>query len=218
MELMNKQSVSIEKNEKMNTDKYFVYFILFFLTYLGCNDNKIVNISKIQSDNQLKLSEYEVKENYVINYLNTNKLSFLNDTAKWHLYNIYCDDTLPYNIGLKSKKQYLAYLDLKPQAFYYSIDSSTIDIAYNFIYNDTVKIESLNTTKGKIALGVSFSIKDNYKIRGYISGTGSYFKMIGDKSRFESFLQPEIINFVRQEKSNINSWYKEALILHGILP
>ena len=175
------------------------------------------NIGNKPEEAKIKRNDqYEVREEKVLDYLQSKGLQSINDTAKWYLYNIYCDDSLPADIIKLSRSVYLASLDLKPIALGWSSDSTIIDIGYAFLYNDSVKVKEIMTKYGRLVSGVSFDIKSK-KIEGFISGYGTHTKVLGEKSRFVNLMQPEIAIFVKANEGILNKWYRNALKEHGVL-
>jgi len=161
-------------------------------------------------------TEYADRENNVLSYLKGKGLLYINDTAKWRLYNIYCDDTVPNAYIHDTSKVFFSFLDLKPLAVGPSIDGTSIEIAYAFIYHDTVAVRDIETKHGWLHSIVSFNTRTKKLEKFLVGHLGSRFFVSGKTSRFEHLMQPEIIPFVRENKTHINEWYREALEKHGI--
>jgi len=198
--------VLIGKTDKMSIIR-FVVVIILFVSCVG-NDNEKEKLVTNKNN-------YFDKEQITIHFLESKNCLSMNDSAKWYLYNIYCDDTLPSSFCKSQTPIYLSYLPLRAISAGYSYDSSTIDIVYSFIYNDSMKIQHLMTKYDYIVEGVSVNINDK-RIVGFIRGHGGHFQVQDSNNRFLNPLQPAVISFARENKQKLNSWYKTALENHGV--
>jgi hypothetical protein len=203
-----------------NKYRYFSVGIIFIslISLNACKNQSSKNNLEGPPDiiglDSVKNSEYLQREKAVSNFLDSNGLGFLNDTAKWHLYTIYCDYLLPKSVEKTSKNIYLSFLPIKP--LYYSKSNDTLEIYYSFIYKN-LRIENFppDSTNYRIVDGIRFNLKTN-KIIDFISGPGS-FSILGSKSRFVNLLQPEVVTFVKNNLKNIHPWYKNELMKHGVI-
>ena len=188
--------------------------LLIILFFLSCGGNK--DSSESVEKNVGIVDKYAERETYLLSYFESKGILFLNDSAKWYLYNIYCDDTVPSSITGPSERVFLSYLKLRPVAYGYSSDSSVIDIGYRFLYHDTMPIDNILTKYHYLVDGVSFNLESK-QITGFIRGHGGHFMVPGAESRFINPIQPEVISFVNQNSDKLNQWYKEALERNGII-
>lgn len=193
--------------------KQIFLFVCFAALISACKTDKASD--KNDTVGKRISNDENLKEKRVLSYLQENNLLFLNDTAKWYLYNIYCDDTVTSEIANSSTKVFLSNLQLKPAFCGYSQDSTSLDIYYRFFYNDSTPITHIDTKYHIIVDGVSFDIK-THKLTGFIRGHGGHFIIKGSDSRFINPVQPEVVSFVKQNEDNLNDWYRDALIKHGI--
>lgn len=184
--------------------------MLFLLLFVSCS-----NTDKNKETTQKLKNQYDDREKEVLTYLQNKNCLYFNDSAKWYLYNIYCDDTVPSNITKSSSATYLSYLNLKPVSVGYSYDSLNLDIYYFFLYQDTIPVDHIMTKYHYLVDGVSFNLKTK-QISGFLRGHGGRFMVPGDSSRFVNLMQPDIPPFVEKNKDKLNDWYRDALIKHGI--
>jgi hypothetical protein len=162
-----------------------------------------------------KANEYVEREKHTLSYLDSHNLLQLNDTAKWWLYNIFCDDTVPKIYSGHNNKTYLSFLNLYALAPGWSADSTRIEIAYAFVLDDTIELLDFPTKFGPMPSGVTFDVKTK-KVLGLLKGLGGYVTERGEKSRYEYLLQPEVLTFVKAHKDSLNKWYLDALKRHGV--
>lgn len=208
MEIGGKQFDLTEKPENMSKYIKYINAGFFFLT-MACS-NAESNKKKSQKEN-----EYVIREKSVLSYLQSQNYLRMNDSAKWYLYNIYCDDTVPSSKIKSSKRICLSFLKLKPVSIGYSSDSLAFEIGYLFFYNDTIPLLELNTKYGSMIRAVSFDVKTK-RVIGFAYGDGSYTKVVGNESRFVNPVQSDVIKFVKENKDYINEWYKIELLRHGV--
>jgi hypothetical protein len=195
----------------MSTHKLLTIFLLIG-TLIAC-------VSKNQKNENCSLdlddsAQYSKRENLVLNRLRSLNLLLLNDTAKWWLYNLYYDDTVPGNAN-SNKPIYLSCLALKPVAFDFSTDSSTVNIVYQFFLNDTTRLDGVSTKYGIISNGVSFNVRDR-KFAGFMAGHASHFYITSPSVKFDNISGSEQLTFLRRNRNCINCWYLDAIKKHGI--
>jgi hypothetical protein len=139
------------------------------------------------------------------------------DKSKWALYCMYCDDTVKFEPNTKIKELVtFASLDLRLDGVKQFND--TTELRFYFYYNDTLKCDYKIFKNLLIATGTGF-IKGSDSIRYYTAeGYGlTKFWEHGDQSPIGNPLQPEVINFINNNKDKLNSWFRNEAIRRGVL-
>ncbi len=180
--------------------------------FQGCNPK----------DSQLKSL---VRANYIdsiqakeIKILDSLQLVRFNDSAKWLLYTIHCDDSCL--MGRARNRQLLnkiplSFLPLK--LGYVSKDGDSLSLLYDFIYdNDSIRIETLTTPNTSLTSGVVFDIKSDTVI-GYIKGEAIYNET-GQYSRYQLPLKQEVKTFLKHNQSKLDPWLREEAKRRKVIP
>jgi hypothetical protein len=140
------------------------------------------------------------------------------DEAKWRLYCLYCDSIVRFKTAsLNSKK--LTFGELT--SYFFDIDkhSDTVDIYFGFYYSDPRKETYYNHN----FIGVSFCKNNKTNKRSvYISPTpAKYWEFNCDpkncRSRYVKPLQPDVIAYIRKNKSKLNPWFYKEAVKRGVL-
>ena len=129
-----------------------------------------------------------------------------NDSAKWLLYTMHCDDSSQYGRvrdRILLKKVPLASLDIRLS--YVDMRNDSLSLLYLFLYNDSTIVEQTN--QKILSNGVKFYTR-NYKVIGYIKG--DYTISGSEGTRYQNALQPEIIAFIKNHKQILNPWFNLA--------
>jgi len=187
---------------------FLSFFFLFWL--FSCSENGTKNNHRENYFDSIQTKQISV--------LDSLDLSQFNDSAKWLLYTIHCDDSCLMGSARNKKllkKIPLSFLPLK--LVYISKDNDTLSLLYNFIYdNDSTIVESLSTKNKMLSDGVVFNLKDSSVI-GYIRGEGIY-NQSGPNSRYEAPLKPDVKAFLIKNKSELNSWLRKEAIRRKVIP
>lgn len=166
---------------------------------------------KENAENSVKAEKktyFDSIENKNMELLNSYNLLQLNDTAKWLLYAIHCDDSCTEGRGRFKQslvKTPLSFFKMKLN--YVAKKSDTLSLLYNFLYDDSLYIERINSDKG-ITNGIMFDVKNN-KIIGYIIGEAIFSQAGNPDSRYVNPLQSEVIAFIKRNKDKLNPWFRE---------
>ena len=182
--------------------------IFFALFISNCNDGKP---EKVQDTS--KTDSVEQEEAYP-GQIKTNDLQAKYDKVKWALYCIYCDDTCRFvkDSGIKDSVTF-ASLDLRFDRVLQFSDTTEI---YFYFYKDSIKCNLVVIDNNEIAIGAGFK-KGNDNISYYISPTTMrYFWENGPHSRYENPLQPEVINYIKNNKGKLNKWFLNEVKRKGI--
>lgn len=188
---------------------------------LSCNRAKQKPIAKDKEifsnlkNNDTGIKELAEKEGIIAKYLVDSGMQSVNDSVRWHLYNIYCEYLLPSALRDTSKRIALSYLDLKPLFLETSNDKQTIEIIYSFIYKGKQVSNFIVPPDAPIAKGVKVNIRTK-KIIAYLSGGGGYFTVKENTNGNDATQPTSHISFLLKNKTDLNLWYKEALLRHGI--
>ena len=181
--------------------------IVFFWT---CNENPTGSYATH------KQTYFDSLENKNIELLNSYNLSQLNDTAKWLLYTIHCDDSC--TEGRAKYEQFIeknALSFLKLNLNYVAKKGDTLSLLYSFLYRDSITIEKISRNKG-ITNGILFNVRDK-KIIGYVIGEATYSESGNPNSRYENSLQPEVIAFIKSNMDKLNPWFRKEAKRRKIL-
>lgn len=149
-------------------------------------------------------------------------LQHLYDKTKWAIYCIYSDDTLVYTNN-KGEKVTFGMLNLRYRGYSIHADSTTIFFVFDYNdpgvtkYADTLPLLSTKyIVDGVLYLHNSDSIiaYSGYNINGYY-----WFHDTTKRStnRYINPLQPEVINYIRQNRNKINPWFRDQAIKRGVL-
>lgn len=189
--------------------KNFLPFFFLFLLF-SCGEN--------ETRNNHRENYFDSIQTKQISFLDSLNLSQFNDSAKWLLYTIHCDDScLMGSVRSRKllKKIPLSFLPLK--LAYISKDNDTLSLLYNFVYdNDSTIVESISTKNTMLSDGVVFNLK-NGSVIGYIMGEGIY-NQSGPNSRYKAPLKPDVKAFLTKNKSELNPWLRKEAIRRKVIP
>lgn len=175
--------------------RFPIIAILLLIFCIACQ-----NSVKQEQAALLKTNFYDSIENKNLKLLDSLKLTQWNDSAKWRLYTLHCDDTT------KQDKDNLPISSLQLKLTYVSILHDTLDLLYSFMANDSTPIKKYSGEE-HITDGLQFKTSDG-KVIGLIRGD-AIVKESGVKSRYENPLQPEVIAFIKKNKVKLNPWFRE---------
>ncbi len=154
------------------------------------------------------MNYYDSIENRNLKLLDSLNFTRFNDSAKWRLYTLHCDDTT-----LQDKK-YLSLSSLNLKLVYVRKVNDTLDLLYQFMKDDSIPIGRYPGQK-YISDGVQFKTSEN-AIIGFLRGEGTVWEK-GQDSRYEYPLQPEVIAYIKNNENNLNPWFKMEAKKKGIL-
>lgn len=160
-----------------------------------------------------KMNYYDSIEIALIDSVKKRDLLIWNDSIKWNLYCIYGNDSASW--GSKNKNlpnTPLAFLQLR-LSYFSQKGNDTASFYYQFIYNDSIPVESYDKDRKPIASEVLVKISTN-QIIGY--GVDFLYSMDIDE-RCKHPLRTEIIDFIKSNKDKLNPWFKRQAIQKGIL-
>jgi hypothetical protein len=188
---------------------------LWPILFYGCKNSDIRNPINLDSNiSNLKTGEFAKRERYALGFLKTERLLPLNDTAKWYMYNIFCDVTAPDRYS-HNRKIYLSSLDLYTFHADWNSDSTLFNINCMFVLDDSILMSQFPTNYGLMPAGITFNGK-TMTVLGLYKGFGGYISESGPKARLNNLLQPEVLEFVKNHKDSLNRWYLDALKRHGV--
>jgi hypothetical protein len=186
--------------------KLAIIITSIFVFLNACNQQKASS-----SVNARKINFYDSIENDNLKILDSLHLANYNDSAKWELYTIHCDDT----IVQKKDNKYSPVSALNLKLTLVDKTNDTLNLLYHFMENDTVV--SYSELKGGLSTtdGVEFKVSEN-RVIGYIKGEGLYTET-GKKSRYQSILQPEVIGYIKTNYDKLNQWFENEAKRRGIV-
>lgn len=106
-----------------------------------------------------KQTYFDSLENKNVSLLKGYNFLQLNDTAKWLLYALHCDDSCTEGRGrYKQSLEKIPLCYLKLKLSYVEKRRDTLSLLYNFLYNDSVFIERINRGND-LTNGIMFDTK-----------------------------------------------------------
>ena len=159
------------------------------------------------------MNYYDSVDNSLSDSLTKRKLLSLSDSIKWNLYCIYGSDSASW--GLRNKDlphTPIGFLKLRLLSFTQQGNDTAI-FYYQFIYNDSIPVESYDKDRKPIASEVMVKLSTKETI-GY--GVDFMYSMDTDE-RYKHPLRNDIINFVKTNSDKVNPWFRQRAIEKGIL-
>lgn len=189
--------------------KYLYWGILTLITSCGTNSQ---GDKEKSNEHSLKIKD-EIYPKKIIDL----KIENWYDKSKWALYCIYCKDTVKFEPQTNVKElTTFASLDLKLEDVKQFKD--TTELLFYFYYKDTLKCDYKVLKNLFIATGTGF-IKGSDSIYYYTAdGHGvTKFWEYGDKSRIANPLQPEVTNYINNNKNKLHPWFRDEAKRRGII-
>ncbi len=177
------------------------YFIMFYLTLIGCHSNQSRTLKKPQLDDC----------NVYPSTVDSLKVKDLYDSARWYVYTLQCDKKyLPKSDTSKS----VTFGEL-PLGFRDLIsEHDTIIINLDFMDNNKPIISGMTRDYKQLSTGVGFDINTRKKIFMVFSGGIQSEK--GSKTRYENPMQPEVVKYIRNNWDKLNECFRELAEQKGI--
>lgn len=189
--------------------------IVCIASYTCTNSNKNDG-SKLALD---KTEQYKEDEKNANAFLSKNNYVHFIDTAKWYLYNYYCNIKIDYLLNsdsfyLKFSKekhaQYLAALDLKVIEAHIDTANENLYLGVFFFINDsTVLIGNLGNSHGSLPDGVVIDLKTN-SFSGFTSENMNIRKARPDSKEYEPFTT-SVNHFIDSNLSLLHPSYLSLL-------
>lgn len=174
------------------------------------------------SEGQLKETE-NIRVNYFdsiqqrnLQSLVSSNLSRFNDTAKWLIYSIQCNDSSIY--GRTRERKPLAKIPLgflKLNLSYIRLEGDTLSLLYEFLFDDSIRVEQ-STAQKPVVNGIMFNTKTGTVI-GYIVGETIFSQTGNQYNGYENSLQPEVIVFIKNNRDKLNPWFRAEAIRRKII-
>lgn len=162
---------------------------------------------------------YDDKEREAFAFLSKNNYTQFIDTAKWYLYNYYCDvktgylinnDPLYKEIPVDKQDQYLSSLDLRIIEAHIDTFSKNLLIDARFFINDsTFLIGNLGSNQGSLPDGVIIDLKKKV-FSSYITENATYIRARPDSKDYEPFTL-SVRNFIDSNLNLLNPKYLDLL-------
>jgi hypothetical protein len=198
----------------MKLTNIIVLIISCFFSY-NCNNPNDVDSNSLPN----KIRIYQDKEKQAFDFLSKNNYLEFIDTAKWYLYNYYCDIKTSYlinsdpfykKIPKEKQNQYLSSLDLKIIEAYIDTTSKHLYLgAFFFIDDSTILIGSLGNNQGNLPDGIFIDLK-RQAFSSYISENMTYIRARSDSKEYETFT-PSVRNFIDSNLNLLNPKYLDLL-------
>ena len=178
------------------------YLFVYSLIYLvACNQ-------PIHKDDKIDTSIIKPDEQYPKEISGKHLNSFY-DKSKWLIYCIHCDEYCKFykKLNIQDTPQF-GTLDLKLNKVEYFND--TTELSFYFYYKDSIKCD-VNTVYnyGELTSGVAFKGNKDSAIYFLSESTAHRFFESGLKSRYANPLQPEVIAYIKNNKNNLNPWFRK---------
>jgi hypothetical protein len=172
--------------------KYIIYFIAFI--FLSCN-NLDIKKNTVINEYPISISDKKLEPHY--------------NKTKWMLYCLNCDKQciLSEIVPIKDTT-YFGFLDLKFSDIEYLHD--TIGIRMGFYYNDTIKCD-INTVYHLSHFKTRAFFKKSPDSLIYFRDDSNGFVFINyenSRDREVNPLQPDVINFIKNNKEKLNPWFR----------
>jgi hypothetical protein len=182
------------------------HLLLFFaIFFAACCNNQKEKDSKKKSQLE-QCSEYPTE-------VDSLHVRDLYDSARWYIYTYSCDRICNcINDSLKDVS--LGELQLKFNNL--KLMHDTLEINYDFICNDDPLLPRDMKLNQPLLTGIGFDIKERKKI--YMgSPSGFSIKIKGEKSRFETPLQPAVLDYLEEHRSSLNECFRILAEKKGVL-
>ena len=147
------------------------------------------------------------------------KVTKVYDETKWRVYCYRCDDTLTFQKSVKDTgKVYFGSLNLKFDTV--NVTKDRMEIYFVFEYKGKVCDDNMIRNSG--VRGVVFNNSLD-SVLNYISGDEAWLikETCQDtshcKSRFVNPLQPEVVRFINEHKTELNPWFYQMAKKKGVL-
>lgn len=139
-------------------------------------------------------------------------LQDLYDSARWYIYTQYCDVLYkPKSDSLLSKP----FGELELRFDNLVIKNDTANLIFNFIDKGQPILPSMMREYKQLATGVGFDIKAKKKI--YIISSNTTITSKGNPaSRYENPLQPEVLEYIKENWGKLDDCFRELAEQKGI--
>ena len=148
----------------------------------------------------MKLNFIDSIESRNLLLLDSLKLVRFNDSARWRLYTLHCDDTI------RQGDRYFAVGSLPLKLTYVHLQRDTLDLLYKFALNDTTPLEHYSD-EIHISDGVRFNTATS-EVLGLIRGDAVVMEK-GQFSRYENPLQTDVVQYIKANQDSLNFWFKQ---------
>lgn len=179
-----------------------INFFILLLVLASCREGQL------KKEEKIKIGYFDSVQQQNVQLLDSLNLLKFNDTAKWMMYAIQCDDSS--NFGRTREKIPLAKIPLgflNLNLSYVRVEGDTLSLLYSFLVDDSIRVE-LSTAQKPIINGIMFNIKADTAI-GYIIGEAILSQWGNPHDRYENSLQPKVIAFIKANKDKLNPWFRK---------
>lgn len=142
------------------------------------------------------------------------------DEAKWRLYCIHSDDTLKYWDTNKPKGITFGELPMK----FDNLEMLNDSVIINFVFRDDSSELDRYVVGNFIVWGVVFNGNNNQVVCYTTAGGLKYYmhkctKVPDEKCNLREVkpLQPEVINYIQNNKAKIDPWFRREAIKRGVI-
>ncbi len=151
-----------------------------------------------------------VMENHDAEYpkvIDSLHLENLYDTARLYLYSKHCDQLFE-PLNSDSDSIYYSYLPLRFDSL--GLQNDTVAIYFEFTYMGRPVNEFRFKRFSYLMNGMAFNKVTGEKLY-FTTGRNVTYSDRGSSSRFVNARKPEVLNFVKQNGSKIDSWFRDNL-------
>ncbi|MBZ5856419.1 hypothetical protein [Flavihumibacter profundi] len=182
------------------------FIFILAIAALGCNSNQ----------QQHKLNEVHGKAEKCFEYpsaVDSLRINDLYDSARWFIYTWHCDQVY------KAKEDTLTNVtfgELPLRFTNLSIRHDTLELNFDFIDKGKAILSGMTRDFKQLSTGVGFNIKSKKKIY-MLSPNGFSTTIKGGPNRYETPLQPEILEYLESNKLKLDECFKELVKRKGML-
>lgn len=173
-------------------------FLIVTIIFIGCNTSSSHQEAAKTGNDTSKIDAYpkEVLEHHMTD---------LYDAAKWYIYTYNCDQlykpTRDSSLNIPFSNLELRFLSL-------AISHDTVRMGFSFMDNGKIILPAMTRDVTQVISGVGFDAVTRKKI--FMIGSGYDMKSKGDpRSRYENPLQPEVVEFIKTHKDDLNPWFQD---------
>lgn len=189
----------------------YLLILLLFLIATGCEEERQKRsqkevVKQMDEEYQAKLVQHGIQD--------------LHDEIKWRLYCNHCD--VPVKSCMGNKMNGLTYGMLDMKIFYLKFDDGVGEIAYTFIYNDSLQC-TISEIQGNKIHGVGFSEEDGKLLYFLSAGETEKVELNCDTmanisecpTRMINPDQPVVRKYLERNRKKLDPWFHMEAVKRG---
>jgi hypothetical protein len=129
------------------------------------------------------------------------------DSAKWYIFTYNCDQLYK---PARDSSVNIPYSKLELRFLSFAILHDTVRMGFSFMDNGRTILPAMTRDLTLVMSGVGFDSVTRKKI--FMMGPGYYMKTMGDfdpRSRYKNPLQPEVVEFIKTHKDDLDPWFRD---------